>query len=305
MNDDPEKPLTLGLARDRFLDSLSNTPDDEPIDPEDAAEDLEYQREEAAAAQKRTDENRALDLTDDQREDLWASFRDHQWIINVCNTILAVVLIYLFHAALVAISQQLAGPVSSSTIQLFPDPIIWWTWPFFAGICFAWEVTILLWAAFGSARMARLYRIWAQGLTFNYKGSEFNAMGFNRWFILLIVLPGGVAIALALNMHAIVGPTSITDCGYAAKTCAVYPYAGVSRITRVAAHENTNSRTPRSLVLDFKDGRRWITSGWGNENEDVDPVLEHFLISRVGLPANDADRVENIPPLAPTLKTGM
>jgi hypothetical protein len=297
MSDEPEKPLTLGLAHDRFLDAINNSPDDEPIDPEDAAEDLALQQEEIAAAQKHADENRALGLTDDEREDLWASFRDHQWIINVCNTVLAAILICPFHAALVAMSQRLAGPANSSTIQLFPDPIIWWIWPFFAGICFAWEGTILLWAAFGNARMARLYRIWAQKLTFNYKGSEFNAMGFNRWFMLLCVLPGGVATALALNMHATVGPTSITECGYAAKTCAVYPYSGVIRITRVAAHESSNGGTPLRLVLDFKDGRRWISNSWGDENDDIDPVLEKFLISRVGLPVNEADRIENLQPL--------
>jgi hypothetical protein len=112
MSDEPEKPLTLGLAHDRFLDAINNSPDDEPIDPEDAAEDLALQQEEIAAAQKHADENRALGLTDDEREDLWASFRDHQWIINVCNTVLAAILICPFHAALVAMSQRLAGPAN-------------------------------------------------------------------------------------------------------------------------------------------------------------------------------------------------
>jgi hypothetical protein len=293
MNDDPEKPLTLGLAHDRFLAAINNTPDDEPIDPEDAAEDLAYQQEEAAEAQKHADENRAVGLTDDEREDLWASFRDHQWIINVCNTILAAVLIYLFHAALVALSQRLAGPVSQSTTQLFPDPIIWWTWPFFAGICFAWEVTILLWAAFGNARMARLYRIWAQGLTFNYKGSEFNAMGFNRWFILLIVLPGGVAIALALNMHAIVGPTSITDCGYASKACKVLPYADIKTITYIAPNNAGKHPIPAKLVIEFKDGKTWSSTEWGNENDDVDPAVVNFVSAHAPVPVIGIDALND------------
>jgi hypothetical protein len=297
MQDDPEKPLTLGLACDRFLDSLSNSPDDdEDIDPEDAAEDLAYQQEEITKGQKQAQVNLALGLTDDEREDLWATFRDHQWIINVCNTILAAVLIYLAHAALVTISQRLAGPASSSTILLFPDPIIWWLWPFFAGICFAWEATIILWAMFVNARMARLYRIWAQGPTFQYESSEFNAMNFNRWFILLAVLPGGLATALALNMHATVGPTSITDCGYAAKTCQVYAYADIKTIAYIPAHKLTDSRTPSKLVLEFNSGAKWSSSEWGDENDDVDPALVNFLAARVPLPVTGIDAFRNHSP---------
>jgi hypothetical protein len=298
MNDDPEKPLTLGLAHERFLDAINNSPDDEPLDPEDAAEDLAYQQEEAAEAQKRADENRALGLTDDEREDLWASFRDHRWIINVCNTILAAVLIFLFHALLIAISQRLAGPASPGTIQLFPDPIIWWTWPFFAGICFAWEVTILLWAAFGNARMARLYRIWAQGLTFNYKGSEFNAIGFNRWFILLFVLPGAVAIALALDMHAIVGTTSITDCGYASTTCKILPYSEIKSIAYIAANDAGKHRIPARLAIEFKGGQTWSSAEWGEENDDVDPAAVRFLARRVPLPITGIEALKDAPPPA-------
>src|SRR5882757_6261876 len=129
MRDDPEKPVTLGLSRSRYDDFIENSADDGDVDPEDAAEDLAFEQEDIAEAQKQVEANRVIGLTDDEREDLWASFRDHQWIINICNTLLAIVLTFLFHAALVAINRRLAGPPNSSSIQLFPSPFAWWIFP--------------------------------------------------------------------------------------------------------------------------------------------------------------------------------
>ena len=93
MRDDPEKPVTLGLAHDRFLDAMNNSPDDERIDPEDAAEDLAFEQEEAAEKQRQAEANRALGLTDDEREDLFAHFRDRQVLI------LSLIHIYSTHVA--------------------------------------------------------------------------------------------------------------------------------------------------------------------------------------------------------------
>jgi hypothetical protein len=285
MNDDPEKPLTLGLARDRFLDAINNSPDDEPIDPEDAVEDFALQQEMAAEAQEQAEANRALGLTDDEREDLFARFRDRQIIINICNVAVAIVFFFGIRYGFAAINHRLAGPSSPSQVQLFPDPVIWWFFAGFGALTLPWEITLQIWALFGNRRTVFLYRQWQKRATFDYKGSTYkNELGLYHWIILLIVLPIGVANSLALNMHSTLGPNTLRECGYAFKPCKILPYSDIRAITYVAPNAAIKPPAAAKLVIDFKNGYTWSSAKWGNENKDVDPVVVNFIAAHTPVP---------------------
>jgi hypothetical protein len=208
------------------------------------------------------------------------------------------------YAALMAISERLAGPSSATQIQLYPQPAMWWFFPGFGAFCLAWDVRVLLWSLFGNSRKARLYRIWAKRKTAGEQ-NVYAASPFNRWCIRLFVLPMALCTVLALNMHATVGPENIRDCGYAFKPCTVLPYADLRRTTYVAGRETSGSRTGASLVLDFKNGRRWSTGNWGDEIDDVDPAIVSLLHQNSALPLAYVNRIEEIPPLANSLPAEM
>jgi len=299
MSDNPEKLTTLGLARDRFLDSIENSTDeseDDEIDPEEEAEDLALQQEELAEKRSVDDANRALGLTDDAREDLWASFSNRRHLFQFWNLVVGLLFSFGAYLSLVAINKRLAGAAVPSEIQLFPSPFLWCFFPAFGGFCLAWDLRILLWSALGNSRTAMLYRVWAKRRT----AGEPNAFGpslFNRRFIRLIVVPMGLFTLLALNMHTTLGPDAIRECGYAFKPCKVLPYADLRRITFVARRESSKNTTGASLVLDFKDGHRWSTGDWGDETDDVNPSVVNFLRQKIAIPLAYANRIEEIPPL--------
>jgi hypothetical protein len=294
MNDTPEKPVTLGLARSRFLDSLNTSSDDEAIDPEDVAEDLVFQQQELAEKQAQAEADRALGLTEDEREDLFAHFRDRQPLINTCNVVVALIFLFGVRYGLEAINRRLAGPPLPSQIQLFPDPIIWWFFAGFGALIFPWEITLQLWSLLGHQRTVFLYRQWQKRSTFDYKGGQFkNELGLYQWFILLIALPIGVANMLALNMRSMLGPDAIRECGYAFKPCKVLPYADLRAITYIAPNYAVKPPAAAKLVIDFKNGYSWSSSNWGNENKDIDPAIVRFLVSRVPISITG---IEALPP---------
>jgi hypothetical protein len=284
MNDDPEKPVTLGLARSRFLDAINDAPDDEDIDPEDAAEDLALQQEETAKAQEQDKADRALGLTADEREDLFARFRDRQVIVNICNFVVAVAFFFGVRYGFEAINHRLAGPALPDQIQLFRDPIIWYFFAGFGALTLPWEITLQVWSLFGNRRTVFLYRQWQKRSTFEYKGGVYkNELGLYHWFILLIALPVGVANSLALNMHATLESNAIRTCGYAFKPCATLPYAEIANITYFPLNPAVKPATAARLDLTFSNGVRWSSSDWGNENKGVDPAVVRFLAARVPL----------------------
>jgi hypothetical protein len=307
MSDDPQKLTTLGLARDRFLDSINDSTDDaegDEIDPEEEAEDLALQQKELAEKRSSDEANRALGLTDDERENLWASFSNRRHLFQFWNLVVGLLFSFGVYLSLMAINKRLAGVAALSEIQLFPSPFLWCFFPAFGGFCLAWDLRVLLWSAFGNNRTAMLYRAWAK----RRSDDEPNAFGpslFNRWFIRLIIVPMGFFTLLALNMHSTLGPDAIRDCGYAFRSCKVLPYADVRRITYVARDESSKNTTGASLVLDFKDGRRWSTGDWGDEIDDVDPAVASLLRQKIALPIANANRIEEIPPLAHSSSAAM
>ena len=299
MIDTPEKPVTLGLARGRYLESISNSTDDEGVDPEDAAEDLATQQEEIAEAQKQAMENRALGLTDDEREDLFAGFRQHQIIINACNFVGAFVFFFGALFAFKAMNHRLAGPSLPGQIQLFPDTIIWFFFAGFGALTFPWEITLQVWALFGDRRTVFLYRQWQKRSTFNYKGGQFkNELGLYHWFILLVALPIGVASSLALNMRSTLGPSSIDYCGYGFRPCKALPYADVKTIAYIAPNGAVKPPAHAKLVIAFSSGVTWASTDWGDANKDVDPAMVRFLAARVPRPITGIEALQEASPPA-------
>jgi hypothetical protein len=301
MNDDPEKLTILGLARDRFLDSINNSTNEaegDEIDAEEEAEDFALEQKELAEKRNLEQANRALGLTDDEREDLWASFSGRRSIFQFWNTVVGILFCIVVYAALVAINERLAGPSSATQLQLYPQPAMWWFFPCFGAYCLAWDVRVLLWSLFGNSRTARLYRIWAKRKTAGEQ-NVYATSPCNRWCIRLVVLPMGFWMVLSLNMHATVGPEAIRDCGFAFKPCMVYPLAEARRITAVQGYRRKDGKleTRAGLVIQFKDGRRWSSTDWGDFKDTIDPMLTNFLLQKTNLTLNTAAAEDDIPPL--------
>ncbi|MGD0829680.1 MAG: hypothetical protein ABR907_01970, partial [Terracidiphilus sp.] len=288
-------PMSLGLSKSLYLDAILNSSDETTDDEvDDDFDDEDFDTVPTAEERNEAQENLSLHLTDDEREDIWASFSNCRHLFQFWNLVVGLIFSFGSYLALFAINKKLAGTATSSEIQLFPSPWLWCFFPAFGGFCLAWHVRVILWSIFGNSRMARLYRIWAR----RKSGGETNVYAvatFNRWFIRLIVLPLGFFMILALNMHATLGPEAIRECGYAFKPCTVFKYSDFSRITKVARHVTANNTTGAMLVLDFKDGRRWSTGDWGDEIDDVDPAVVRFLEQKTSLPIVSANRIEEIP----------
>ncbi len=299
MNDDPEKPVTLGLARSRFLDSINNSPDDEDIDPEDAAEELALQQEETAKAQEQDQADRALGLTEVVREDLFARFSDRQFFVNICYFVVAVTFFFGVRFGFEAINHRIAGPALPGQMQLFRDPIIWYFFAGFGALTLPWEITLQVWSLFGNRRTVSLYRQWQKRSTFEYRGGAYkNELGLYHWFILLIALPVGVANSLALNMHTTLESNAIRTCGYAFKPCTTLPYAEIANITYYPPNPAVKPATAARLDITFSNGARWSSSDWGNENKDVDPSVVRFLAAHVSLHITGIESLTDTTPSA-------
>lgn len=98
-------------------------------------------------------------------------------------------------------------------------------------------------------------------------------------------------------MHAAITPESVTDCGYAFKTCQTYPLSNALRVTAVEGFRAKDGKlTPRAgLVVDFKGGGRWSSADWGNFRPKIDSELEEMLTQATGLPIGTAATEHDIP----------
>jgi hypothetical protein len=221
-------------------------------------------------------------MTYDELEDIWAGFRDRQTFVNCCNVIVAVLFLFGVHSALVALNRQIAAIDNPGYIHLFPESAVWWFLPGFGAMTLPWEITIRIWSLFADKRKVHLYREWAKRETSMYKGRAFrNEFGLYHFFALTIVLPIAIATLLALNMHATLGPAAIRDCGYAFKSCEIFPYDEVQKMTELPGQETAKTRVGSRVDLDLKDGRRWSSSDWGGSDQDVDPAVVLYLASKV------------------------
>jgi hypothetical protein len=185
---------------------------------------------------------------------------------------------------------------------LLPQTAIWWFFPGFGAVALCWELTLQIWALFGDRARVNLFSDWTNQSTKFWGACSYAGMDSRkilRWMALLIALPMGIFTALALNMHASVGPTSIRDCGYNFTPCAVFPLADARRVTAIEGFQKKDGKlSPRAgLVIDFKDGRRWSSANWGNFEKTVDPALASGLTRETNLPIESATTEEEIPPL--------
>jgi hypothetical protein len=299
MEERKNDPMSIGLSRASYIDAVLHSSND-PTD--DDEEDNDFDDEDLCEAptdeeRNEANENLNLGLTDDEREDLWASFSGSRFAFQFLNTVVGILFCLGVYAALVAINGRLAGPSSATQIQLYPQPAMWWFFPGIGAYCLAWDVRVLLWSVFGNSRTARLYRIWANRKTAGQQ-NVYATSPFNRWCIRLIVLPMAFCTVLALNMHATVGPEAIRDCGFAFNSCTVYPLADARRITAVQGYRTKEGKldTRAGLVVDFKDGRRWSSADWGDFKSTIDPMLTNFLLQKTNLTLNTAVAEDDILP---------
>jgi len=297
MEDRKNDPMSIGLSKSPYIDSVLHSSDDPTNSDEedDDFDDEDFDEAPSDEDRREAQENLSLRMSEDDREDLWASFSNRRHLFQFWNLVVGLLFSIGVYFSLVAINERLTGVAIPSEIKLFPSPFLWGFFPAFGGFCLAWDIRVFLWSIFGNSRTAKLYRIWAR----RSSGGEQNVYAvssFNRWFVRLIVLPTGLFTVLALNLHATIGSESIREFGYAFKPCEVFPYADVRRITYVARHKTSNTTTGASLVLDFKDGRRWSTGDWGDDADDVDPAVVSLLRKKMAFPLDTANRIEEIPP---------
>jgi hypothetical protein len=232
-------------------------------------------------------------------QELDERFMPLRW--KVIGAMIAICILFAFGTwkALSGINSFLASIDGPAAFYLLPQTAIWWFFPGFGSVALCWELTLQIWAIFGTRDQVNLFSDWTN-LSARFWGTAgMNSRKVLRWLALLIALPIGVFTALALNMHASVGPDTIRDCGYAFKPCAVYPVAGVLRMTQIEGFRTKDGKLTRrpGIVLDFKDGRRWSSADWGDFKNSVDPALSKFLTEKTNLTLETAITENDIPPL--------
>lgn len=195
---------------------------------------------------------------------------------------------------------SLDGP---NAIHLLPQSAIWWFFPGFGALACSYEITLQVLARFVGRETTDMFNDWANNTTRGWVRSRYTGIDSRRvlrWMMIGVAFPIGLFVALALPMHANVGPDSIRDCGYAFKPCKVYPLSQVVRITEIAGfRDNSGKLIDRAgLVLDFSDGRRWSSAEWGDWEKQVDPALESLLANRTGHDPGFALTEKEIPPIA-------
>jgi hypothetical protein len=223
---------------------------------------------------------------------------------KVIGAMIAIAIAFLFGTwlALSGLNRLFANIDSPATLHLLPQTAIWWFFPGFGAVALCWEITLQLWALLGDRDTVNLFSDWTNQTTKFWGAGSCPGMDSRkvlRWLALIIALPLGVMTALALNMHASIGPDTIRDCGYAFKPCTVYRLADVRRLTQIEGFTTKDGKlTNRAgIVLDFKDGRRWSSADWGDFQNTVDPTLLDFLTRKTNLPVETATTAEDIPSL--------
>jgi|HubBroStandDraft_5_1064220.scaffolds.fasta_scaffold246143_1 hypothetical protein len=201
------------------------------------------------------------------------------------------------------INRLLAGLDGPAIFRLFPEPAMWWVFPFIGTLCLSWEVTLQIWTRFAGRDTVDLFVEWSNTDSAFWARSKFEAVDYRRvlrWMALLGAGPFGVGVLLGVNMHASVGPDRIRDCRYAFQPCRIYMLNDTVRITEIAGVRDKSGKLidRAGVVLDFKDGHRWSSAKWGDWRQFADPALEKYLIGRTGLPLHFALTEKEIPQLA-------
>jgi hypothetical protein len=231
-------------------------------------------------------------LSEAQLFALDARFQRTQWVVGVSLIAVAVVFVWTAHHILVSLNRYLAASDGAETsLRLWPQTAIWWFFPGFGALALSWEITLLLWSAFGRADTVRSYRLWSDGR------AGFDCTRILRWMALGVAAPIGVSTVLALPMHTALRDQDIRVCGYAWAGCTTFPYSRAVGMTLVEGFRDRDGRLhPRAgIVLDFADGRRWSSADMGDFRNSVDPALSTYLVERTGLPLEHAETASDIP----------
>jgi len=233
-------------------------------------------------------------------DELWGHFRPLYW--RFTGVLVLVMIVFLFGSWFVLSHTNrfisvIDGP---SEIHLLPQTAIWWFFPGFGAIACSCEITFQIFGLFVGHDELELFNSWMNNTSRGWIRSRYQGIDSRRvlrWMMIGIALPIGLFVLLALPMHANIGPESIRDCGYAFRTCEVFPLSGVVRVTEISGFRDKSGRLiDRSgLVLDFRDGRRWSSAEWGDWQRFVDPKLRDFLLGTTGLQLGYATTEQDIP----------
>jgi hypothetical protein len=241
------------------------------------------------------------EASDDEKsfDDLDSRFNTARWLFPVCMVAVGILFAWATHSGLVWLNRYLAERESPDALQLLPQSAIWWFFPGFAALTFAYELTLQLWSIFGSGD-ANSYSDWTNLKT--ARTSSWGRIDYRkslRWLSLLVAAPIGFFTVLALPMHASLGTDSIDDCGYAFATCKIYPYSAARRVTLIQGFRvrDGSFRARAGAVVDFDGNRRWSSAGIGNFRHDVDSSLLQILQAKTRLPIQSAETEAAILPL--------
>jgi hypothetical protein len=234
-------------------------------------------------------------------DDLEGQFNTARWLFPLCMVFVGILFAWATHAGLVWLNRYLAEKESPGALQLLlPQSAIWWFFPGFAALTFAYELTLQLWSIFGSRQNADRYSDWTNLKTANTSGlGRIDYRKSLRWMFLLVAAPTGAFTVLALPMHASLGPESIHDCGYAFSSCKIYPYTAARRMTIIQGFRRRDgSFTSRAgAIVDFDGGRRWSSADIGNFRHNVDSSIVQILQAKTHLSIQSAETEADILPL--------
>jgi hypothetical protein len=251
-----------------------NEPPDEPDEDDD--EPLEPEPDDREQMQRLA---HSYGITVDRLENLWAQFLGNQVYMNLANVAVAICFCLGVHAALESLSIHLAQKDGPALFQVMYQPAFLWFLPGLGGFCLAWEITILIWSIFASRRTITLYREWVKRESFTYEGGIFrNQLRFWHWCAAVLVLPISVASILALNMHSLLGASSMRVCGYAFKPCQLLEYRDIQHIEFHPAYGHGRGYVGSKVVVNFSGGRKWDSMEW--YGGDVDPAVARFLLEK-------------------------
>jgi hypothetical protein len=214
-----------------------------------------------------------------------SKFQRFQWIVGAGMILFGVVVFWFTHTLLIAMNRWYSFYISADGIRLWPQPAIWWFFPFFAAICLAYEFVLQTLGAIGRREIAERYARWSD------QKAGFQARKLLLWMALPIALPIGLLTMLEIPVHATLRTNDIIDCRYAFRGCETYQYSEARRLTLVQGFRlKDGSIQPRAgIVVDFEDGRRWNSADFGDFIRTVAPEVQNFLVAKTALPLARAD----------------
>ena len=218
-------------------------------------------------------------------------FRTTQHFVGIAMVGVMVVIGWGGYVLLSSLNLRFADDEGAARFVLLPSSAIWWFFPGFAALTFAWDVVLFFWANMGDANQAYRYAEWS------YRKAGFDAGRVLHWAAVIIVLPIGILTALALPMHTTLREDEMQIRGYASLKSVQYRYSDAKRVAVLKGYllHDGNFEPRPAVIVDFADGRRWSSADNRDTSKFVDPDLVAFLHQKTGLPVIEADTIEKLP----------